>query len=204
MPSSTEIKNEMKKTSHRCNISSGAVKEMISYYENKTKERVIESEKTAILEKNKTIGLLPGLSSNKIKNESKKNTKFYVANNFVENLKKELEIDFSKISKRSEELCIDEGRKTITDKHIKQAIMEMETIGKYSIDSDINPKDIEKIIFKNLGFISDESVETITIHLCNELNSILTSILNTSKSRGRGKDMVKLEDVLDGIHRSEL
>jgi histone H3/H4 len=202
MPSTTEIKIEMKKTTKRCNISADAVKAMIEYYNNKIKDKVMESEEKAISNGEKTIGLISGLSANKIRNEARKNTKLSVSHDFVESVKKELEEDFAKISKRADELCIDDGRKTINEKHIKQAISEIKTIGTYILDnSEINPKDIEKHIFDELGFVSDESVETITIHLCNELNSMLKLILDTSKGRGRGKNMVKLEDVMDGIQR---
>lgn len=204
MPSASEIKQEMKKTTN-AKISKGAVDEMISYYEKFIKESIIEKEKESIDKGQRTIGINPGLSSNKIMVFSRKNSNLKISYTFVEMTKKELCNNFKSISKRADGIAIDHGRKTISSDDIEQAISEIDSSGKYEIkDDDIMPHHIEGAVYRELGVISDESIEVISNHMSDYLNSIFDSIRQTSKGRGRSKGNIKIEDVMDGVTRRDI
>jgi len=202
MPSVGEIKQEMKKTTD-ANITKSAVDEMIAYYEDFIKNSLKSEEENAIKKGEKTVGISPGLSSSKIMSFSRGNTKLKVSSSFVERSKTSLCEKIRVIIKRAEGLAIDKGRKSITGDNVRQAINEIASVGEYEIDEDddITPYQIEGPAQRELGIISDESVEVISDHLSFYLNNVFTSIIDTAKSHGRNKGGVKLEDVMDGTDR---
>lgn len=203
MPSVGEIKQEMKKTTD-ANITGSAVEILIDYYEKFISNMLTLEEKEAKKRGEKTVGVSPGLSSSKIMSFSRKNTDLKISSSFVEKVKTSLCENIRVITKRAEGLAVDEGRKSISGDNIKQAIDEISSTGKYEIkDDDITPYQIEGPAQRELGVISDESVEVISDHMSNYLNRVFTSILEVSKGRGRGKGNVKLEDVMDGCERVE-
>lgn len=198
MPSISEIKQEMKKTAERTNISKDSAVKMSEYYTNFILNKLKDGEEKAKTSGVKTLGLTPGLSISKITKVLRDNTDFSVSSRFVDDINDELTERFRIITKRAEALAIDNGRKTIYIEDITQAIDEIGSMGKYQMTDDIKPTDIEKIIHRELGMVSDEAIEHISFHLSEHLRSMLGGILRLSKERGRGKGGVTLEDVMDG------
>jgi histone H3/H4 len=201
MPSVGEIKSEMKKTTD-ANITKSAVEEMISFYEEFIINSLKDDEKIAIDKGEKTVGISPGLSSSKIMSFSRNQTKLKISSSFVEKVKFKLCEKMKIITKRAEGLAIDEGRKSISGENVKQSINEINSTGKYEIeDDDITPYQIEGSAQRELGVISDESVEVISGHLSYYLGQVYNSILTVANERGRNKGNIKIEDVMDAVSR---
>jgi len=201
MPSVGEIKSEMKKTT-TANITKSAVDVIIKYYESFIKNSLMLEEKKAKERGEKTVGISPGLSSSKIMSFARKNTDLKVSSSFVEQTKRNLCENIKIITRRAEGLAIDEGHKSIDGKNVKQAIEEIGSAGKYEIeDDDITPYQIEGPAQRELGLISDESVEVISDRMSSYLNRIFLSILETAESRGHKKGNITLVDVMDGCDR---